>query len=177
MHGSRTLIDLFVAKHSFQCEIPQLSRWHHCALHHSSPAGPSHLKVYRNLKCGGDTDSPLESFEVSVGVCTPKMCGEIPLGMGEHDLCLFSIHWHTAVPPQNATSGSWCALEKQDEVKLSGNALKMPDSCRWENALNSKYQPQNSLGHRSGRNYNSVFIYSPFHAVPNPYVFLSSVEH
>jgi len=38
-----------------------------------------------------DSDSSLECFEFSVGVCTPKMCDESPLGTEEHDLWLFSI--------------------------------------------------------------------------------------
>lgn len=59
--------------------------------------------------------------------------------------------------------------KKKNEVKLSGNTLKMPSPCRCENALNSKYQLQNkwlnknALGHRSDRNYNSVIIYSPLY--------------
>lgn len=117
VHGSRTLIDLFVAKHSFpssHADIIVLSISHPLVCH---------TRRTRIWVEEGDSDSPLESFEFSTGVCTPKMCDEFPLGMEEHDLWLFSIQWHAAVPPAWNLVSTVCTGKKKQKT-IWGKALR-----------------------------------------------------
>jgi len=139
----RTFIDLFVAKPSFQakCDIPKLSHWHHCSVHHSSPAGPSCLieGVQESQVWRGHELSSGKLWILSRCLHTKDVWWN-PTGNGRARsmLIFYSLtccYCHSVQP------WSWCALEKQDEAKLSGNALKMPDSCRWEKTVNSKFQP------------------------------------
>lgn len=151
--------------------------WNSPALTLTSPCSPwfysiqslVSYKASRNLKSGGGLELSSGKLWILSRWLHTIDVWRIPTG-NEKALSMI-IHWHATVPPQHDHSVQ-CALEKQDEAKLSKNARPIH-----ENALNSKYQLQNTwlnknaLGYRSGRNYNSVIIYSPLYAIPNPYVF------